>query len=372
MPGVTPGAPISVVCTGWEPGDVVEAAEFSPLFATSGLADDIDLNFQDFVADGAGNIRATFHVPDPFAAMDPEAACPPTAAQIAQGDWRCGIGLVDASGNAVVVALDYAGVSIPPPPPSPFGPCPHPPGSPPWASRRLLSAGVTGLPGRTGRSRCTATPSTSVMRRRSASPNPSPTSWERPTVWATGWWRPTEASSISATPASTARWVGSPSNQPVVDMAPTPDGRGYWLVAADGGIFSFGDATFYGSMGGKPLNQPVVGIAADTATGGYWEVASDGGVFAFHAPFLGSAGALDLNRPVVGMAAIPGGGGYLFVASDGGIFTYGNARFAGSAGGMALAAPVVGVALDLETAGYWLVGADGGVFAFGAPFDGSH
>ena len=47
---------------------------------------------------------------------------------------------------------------------------------------------------------------------------------------------------LSATPASTARWAGSHLNAPVVDMTPTADGRGYWLVAADGGIFAFGDA----------------------------------------------------------------------------------------------------------------------------------
>ena len=51
-------------------------------------------------------------------------------------------------------------------------------------------------------------------------------------------------------------------NQPIVGMAPTPDHRGYWLVAADGGIFSFGDAGFYGSTGAIHLNQPIVGMAA--------------------------------------------------------------------------------------------------------------
>ena len=30
-------------------------------------------------------------------------------------------------------------------------------------------------------------------------------------------------------------------------MAATPDGGGYWLVAADGGIFAIGDAAFDGS-----------------------------------------------------------------------------------------------------------------------------
>jgi hypothetical protein len=38
-------------------------------------------------------------------------------------------------------------------------------------------------------------------------------------------------------------------------------GKGYWLVASDGGIFSFGDASFYGSTGGMTLNKPIVGIA---------------------------------------------------------------------------------------------------------------
>ena len=63
-------------------------------------------------------------------------------------------------------------------------------------------------------------------------------------------------------------------------------------MASDGGLFSFGDAAFKGSMGGQHLNEPIVGMAADPATGGYWEVASDGGVFAEgDAPLVGSWGA---------------------------------------------------------------------------------
>ena len=54
----------------------------------------------------------------------------------------------------------------------------------------------------------------------------------------------------------------SPSTSPVVGMADTPDGGGYWEVASDGGIFAFGDAAFYGSMGGRPLTAPIVGMAA--------------------------------------------------------------------------------------------------------------
>jgi hypothetical protein len=69
-----------------------------------------------------------------------------------------------------------------------------------------------------------------------------------------------------------------------------PSGEGYWLVAADGGIFSFGDASFLGSTGALHLNQPIVGMAATPSGQGYWLVAADGGIFSFGgAPFLGAA-----------------------------------------------------------------------------------
>ena len=169
---------------------------------------------------------------------------------------------------------------------------------------------------------------------------------------------------------------GTHLNQPIVGMAATPDGQGYWLVASDGGIFTFGDATFLRvGMGGTHLNQPIVGMAAtpdgqgllagglrrrhlrlrrcrvprldrrtSTSTSpswawppprtarGYWLVASDGGIFAFgDAGFHGSTGDIHLNQPIVGMAATPDGQGYWLVASDGGIFTFGAAGFHGSA-----------------------------------------
>ena len=103
-------------------------------------------------------------------------------------------------------------------------------------------------------------------------------------------------------------------NASVVSMTPTPDNRGYWMVASDGGVFAFGDAGFYGSMGGKPLDAPVVGIAATPDGRGYWMVASDGGMFAFgDAQFYGSMGGKPLNKPVIGMVATTSGGGYLWL-----------------------------------------------------------
>ena len=155
-------------------------------------------------------------------------------------------------------------------------------------------------------------------------------------------------------------------NAPVVGMAATADGDGYWLVASDGGIFNYGNAGFDGSMGGHPLNAPIVGMAATPDGGGYWEVASDGGIFSFgDAHFYGSRGGQHINAPIVGLAATPDGKGYWLVASDGGIFSYGDAHFDGSAGGLTLNAPIVGMAAAPGGDGYWLVASDGGVFSYG-------
>jgi hypothetical protein len=76
-------------------------------------------------------------------------------------------------------------------------------------------------------------------------------------------------------------------------MAATPDGKGYWLVASDGGIFAYGDARFWGSAGNIQLNRPIVGMAAAPGDLGYWLVASDGGIFAYgDAGYYGSRGGV--------------------------------------------------------------------------------
>ena len=85
-------------------------------------------------------------------------------------------------------------------------------------------------------------------------------------------------------------------NQPIVGMAATPDGGGYWLVAADGGVFSFGDASYSGSTGGMHLNQPIVGMAATPDGRGYWLVAPTA---------ASSASATPLTRDLLGRPLLP-------------------------------------------------------------------
>jgi hypothetical protein len=154
-------------------------------------------------------------------------------------------------------------------------------------------------------------------------------------------------------------------------------GHGYWLVGADGGIFSFGGAQFHGSTGSLTLQRPVVGITPVTAGGGYWLAASDGGVFAFDAGFFGSIPGLgfhpagsglpnSLNAPIVGMVPSADGDGYFMVASDGGVFAFGDARFEGSCPGIGgCSGAAVAVMPDASGGGYWVITKTGNVYAFG-------
>jgi hypothetical protein len=104
-----------------------------------------------------------------------------------------------------------------------------------------------------------------------------------------------------------ARYAGSMGGQrlnaPVQSLVPDGDGNGYWLVASDGGIFAFG-APFKGSLGAVRLNRPITGMVR--FGDGYLMVGEDGGIFSFsNLPFAGSLGASPPAAGVVSVAAVP-------------------------------------------------------------------
>ena len=157
-------------------------------------------------------------------------------------------------------------------------------------------------------------------------------------------------------------------NKPDVGMAATPDRKGYWFVASDGGIFAYGDAEFYGSTGSMHLNKPIVGMAATPAgllAGRLRRRSSPTAT-----PVLRLDGSLHLNQPVVGMAATPDGSGYWFAASDGGIFDYGDAGATARPEAFRSNGPIVGLASAPDGSGYWSTPRTAGCSTTAPPLDG--
>lgn len=65
-------------------------------------------------------------------------------------------------------------------------------------------------------------------------------------------------------------------------------GGGDWLTDQFGDVATSSGAPCFGSLrtvAPAATGRPVVGVAADAAAGGYWLAAADGGVFSFNAPF---------------------------------------------------------------------------------------
>jgi hypothetical protein len=164
--------------------------------------------------------------------------------------------------------------------------------------------------------------------------------------------------------------------RPVVGIVPTPDRGGYWLDASDGGVFAFGDTLFYGSIPGlgfhpagsgvaHSLNAPIVGMVPSHDDGGYFMVAADGGVFAFgDATFAGSCpgigGCIGAAVAVVPDAT---GNGYWVVTNAGFVYAFGDAANHGWPGTQS--SPVTAAVATSDGGGYWILDANGQVFSFG-------
>lgn len=152
-----------------------------------------------------------------------------------------------------------------------------------------------------------------------------------------------------------------------VAIARTANGRGYWLSQTGGGVYSFGQANFYGSLPGLGIRprSPVTDMAASPTGGGYWLVSEDGGVFGFgDAGFHGSLPGIGLvpASPIISIAATPDGQGYWLLGADGGVFAFGDASYSGSSG----SGSDSDIAPGSGTASYWMLDVDGHVTSFGA------
>ena len=189
-----------------------------------------------------------------------------------------------------------------------------------------------------------------------------------------------------------------------VAHSPVP---GYWLIGADGGVFSF-NAPFFGSTATEcaasqfPAQLCASAIASTPDGGGYTIVspfdipfplaqsqpavatqfgdATGNGDCSVHFNAAGGPGSLPLGEefPWEGIASTASGDGFWLLSAGGTVATCGDAAFFGQPG--LATGPFadeffpnsVGIAATPDGKGYWVVANDGGVFAYGdAGFYGS-
>ncbi|HET6873183.1 MAG TPA: C40 family peptidase, partial [Acidimicrobiales bacterium] len=158
-----------------------------------------------------------------------------------------------------------------------------------------------------------------------------------------------------------------------VDLVPTTDAKGYWMVTASGQVTAYGDAPTFGSASPALFGSPVKALVPTPDGMGYWLVTDNGGVFSYgNAQFFGSAFKAPGVSRVVSLTSTPDGRGYWITTDPGLVLPFGDAKSFGNGVATELRSPVAAMAVTPDGQGYWLATANGGVFSFGdARFFGS-
>jgi hypothetical protein len=167
--------------------------------------------------------------------------------------------------------------------------------------------------------------------------------------------------------------------QTAVAMAAAPSGTGYWILSASGGVYAYNVAS-HGAAAGQSYfaGQTAVSLWVDPAGTGYVILAASGGTYAYNAPNYGSAAGQGYfaGQTAVQLVGSHDGKGFYILARSGGVYAYGDAASYGSAAGQSYFAGqrAVAMSVDAPGTGYWILSASGGIYSFGnpgAPFYGS-
>ncbi len=175
-----------------------------------------------------------------------------------------------------------------------------------------------------------------------------------------GYWLVTGQGTVYRFAAATKLRAVHPGH-PVAGILADPAG-GYWLFTAKGNVYSPTRANFFGSLAHKQT-APVVGIAATRSGRGYWLLAKNGAVHAF-----GNARQLPRIRkpgPYMGIVSSPHGGYWLYTAK-GNVYRSRGTPWYGSTltHGLHLGS-VTGMLATPDARGYWLTTSQGVVSSFG-------
>ncbi len=203
-------------------------------------------------------------------------------------------------------------------------------------------------------------------------PQPSPVVAIAATPSGDGYWLLTSAGAVLAEGGARSYGSGGAGpGRPAADIASTADGLGYWVVSAAGSVYTFGDAHYFGSLTTGLPAQPIVRLVPAPDGGGYWLLSQSGQVFGFGdaklwAPGAGSSpAAASAPGPIVDMAPTPDNLGYWLLSADGSVYNFGDASYAGDAPVPTGGDPAENIVPSPGGAGYWVVDQNGAATALG-------
>jgi hypothetical protein len=388
--GITPGAVVTVTCTGLPANTLVILAEASPLagiLPSSEAIHEADagaLGTATSTSTGTLPPGTTFKIPDPFKAGDPDAVCPPTQAQVNTGLVGCAVAVAELSGEDFGDALlQYTGQVEPQAPTLSLGSASahagdqvtvaNGAGPGDWwgdatGTTQISSSDIKVDGVQAGSTKASVGPATysiTVSKKGVVTPGPlnkEPLSGSftvpcgvagNQTVTVT---EPNGSPQPGTISASAPLDVLPGTTPAVTSISPTHGASGGGTSVTIGGC-NFTSATAV-TFGGKAAAS--------------FHINSDTSITAVSPPGKGTV-AVVVTGPGGHSATNSasdftyGFQGYDLVGGDGGVFSFGDAKSFGSLPGLGVtpAKPIVGVAATSDGGGYWLAGADGGIFAFG-------
>ena len=167
-----------------------------------------------------------------------------------------------------------------------------------------------------------------------------------------------------------ARFWGAPLSDDLrsktAAVVPTPTAEGYWVVLANGRVFSYGDAR-HPKPRPAATNSVVAAVAPTPRGTGFWMVSRAGEVRAVGDAIAmePTSDALAFHAGIVGIAPTATGAGYWLADSAGRVIAVGDAIDLGSVANPNPTDPIVALASTPLGDGYWLVTAHGRVHRFG-------
>ncbi len=386
--GITPGASVTVECTGLPDSTPLVMVEVSPLTGLLPSADDEDeadtgaLGLVTSTSTGTLPPGTAFKVPDPFKASDPDGVCPLSAAQVNAGLVGCTLALASFAGTSYGnVTLQYSGQTPEAPSLALGSSSAHAgdqvtvedgSGSGNWwgdadSSVSLSPSDITIHGVHSGSTTAAVSAATYSVTVKAKKIVPGPFTPPKlggaftvpcgvaghQTVTVTE----PNSSGLSGTISASASLDVLPGSTPAV-TAISPDrgpSGGGTPVTISGCNFTGAESVSFGRQSAASFH-----VNSDTSI----TAVSPPGTGTVYIVVTGSGGS---SQESSATAFTYGLQGYDLAGGDGGTFSFGDAHNYGSLPGLGVtpAKPIVGIAATADGNGYWLAGADGGTFAFG-------